>query len=359
MTSNPDLARRFEAVLHRIKTAAESAQRDPAQVRLLAISKLHPLEKIEAVHALGQRAFGENYVQEAVEKTDADRAPDLEWHFVGRIQTNKVKLIANRFAYIHSIERFEVAERLNAATTATQKIFVQFNVGGEESKAGAGADDVGGLIERIARECPKLCVVGLMVMPPLNDDPEATRPFFKSARDVLVRAKARVPGASARPTLDGHQRGLRGRDSGGGDLDPGGDRSLRPKAREDLAGTPPKRRRRAGPRPRDAAHSEHERKHRFHRCRQHVSGAHRGLAPGQRVHARRNLRQQPHRGEAEAGGRSIQHQRLRHQRRGGRQIRRGRHRGQAAGLRRRDRAHRLELSRGPDRGQPGGRRAAA
>ena len=187
------LGSRYESILERIRAAALSAGRDPAAVRLLAISKLHSIELIQDAFALGQRAFGENYVQEAAVKTETYRAPGLEWHFVGRIQTNKVKQLVDRFAYIHSVERFEVAERLSAASTSRQKIFVQFNVADESSKGGADVLQVKALVARIDSECPMLTVVGLMVMPPMFDDPERTRPYFKLARELLVELKQSHP----------------------------------------------------------------------------------------------------------------------------------------------------------------------
>ena len=188
------VAIRLADVLRRLESAVKRAERSPNSTKLLAISKLHDLDKMKEAHRAGQRAFGENYVREAVEKVDAWPAADVEWHFVGRIQSNKVRDLANRFAFIHSIERLEIAERLDRVTESRQNIFVQMNVANEASKGGVTAAEVEDLVAQIIARCPKLNVVGLMVMPPLSDDPEATRPHFRVARETLARLRARHPG---------------------------------------------------------------------------------------------------------------------------------------------------------------------
>src|SRR5512139_2038732 len=129
----------LQAVRQRIERAAQSAGRDPGAVTLLAVSKTHPAALVEEALAAGQRAFGENYVQEAMEKMDALADRQAEWHLIGPLQSNKTRLVAERFAWVHSIDSEKLARRLSEqrpAGLAPLNVLIQVNVSGESSKSG-------------------------------------------------------------------------------------------------------------------------------------------------------------------------------------------------------------------------------
>jgi pyridoxal phosphate enzyme (YggS family) len=157
----------LQAVRERIARAAAAAGRDPASVTLLAVSKTHPAALVEQACAAGQRAFGENYVQEALEKMDALAARGIEWHLVGPLQSNKTKLVAARFDWVHSVESAKVARRLSEqrpAAMAPLNVLIQVNVSGEASKNGVAAAEVPALAAAVAR-LPRLRLRGLMAIP--------------------------------------------------------------------------------------------------------------------------------------------------------------------------------------------------
>jgi pyridoxal phosphate enzyme (YggS family) len=183
----------WQGVLERIARAAESAGRDPASVRLVAVSKTFPPDAIRAVHALGQRAFGENYVQEALAKMDAlaDLA-DVEWHLIGPVQGNKARAAATRFAWVHTIDRLRIAERLSAARSAEApplEVCVQVNVSGEASKSGVVPGEAVALAQAVAA-LPRLRLRGFMAIPAPGEDAQRTREQFRLARECLVAAQA-------------------------------------------------------------------------------------------------------------------------------------------------------------------------
>lgn len=154
----------------------------PAGVTLVAVSKTQPPEAIREAHAAGQRDFGENYVQEWREKAEAlADLPGLTWHFIGSLQTNKVKYLAGKVGLVHTVDREElgreIAKRWEKAG-ARARVLVEVNLGGEESKGGCRPDAVPGLVERL-RLLPALDVAGLTCIPPPDDDP---RPHFRALR---------------------------------------------------------------------------------------------------------------------------------------------------------------------------------
>jgi pyridoxal phosphate enzyme (YggS family) len=154
----------------------------PAGVTLVAVSKTQPPERIREAYAAGQRHFGENYAQEWREKAEAlaDLA-DLQWHFVGGLQTNKVKYLAGRVAWVHAVDREELAGEISkrwGKAGRTARVFLEVDLGGEEQKAGCAPADVAPLLTRI-RALPALEVVGLMCIPPPAGDP---RPYFRALR---------------------------------------------------------------------------------------------------------------------------------------------------------------------------------
>ena len=185
------VAARLQNLKARIEAACLRSGRTPADVHLLAVSKMQPSCRIEEALHFGQRDFAENYVQEAMLKQEQIAA--ARWHFIGRIQSNKVKLIANRFVIIHSVDRFSVAHNLDRLNEGRpQEIFIQFNVADEASKAGAGELELENLVRGVGA-LTNLRMLGLMVMPPAKAAPEATRGYFKTARETLHRLRDALP----------------------------------------------------------------------------------------------------------------------------------------------------------------------
>ena len=167
------IAARLDAVRARIDDAARRAGRNPADVKLLAVSKTWSAEAVREAAAAGQRAFGENYVQEGVDKVEALRALGLEWHFIGPLQSNKTRPVANAFDWVHGIDRLKIAERLSAQRDVhlpPLNVCIQVNVSGEDSKSGVAPDEAAALAKAVA-VLPRLQLRGLMCIPPANEPP--------------------------------------------------------------------------------------------------------------------------------------------------------------------------------------------
>ena len=157
----------LQAVRARIARAAAAVGRDPSTVALLAVSKTHSAAMVAQALDAGQRAFGENYVQEAVEKMDALSGKGVEWHLIGPLQSNKTRLVAERFDWVHTFESEKIARRLSdqrLAGMAPLNVLIQVNVSGEASKSGVSPEDVGPLAGAIAGQ-PRLRLRGLMAVP--------------------------------------------------------------------------------------------------------------------------------------------------------------------------------------------------
>ena len=170
----------------RIARAAEAAGRDAAEVRLLAVSKTWPLACVLDAAEAGQRTFGENYVQEGIDKIAAVSGRNLEWHFIGPLQSNKTKPVAEHFDWVHSIDRLKIAERLSAqrpAYLAPLQVCVQINVSGEASKSGCAPDEALALCRAVAA-LPGLQLRGLMAIPEPTDDLQAQRIPFRKLREL-------------------------------------------------------------------------------------------------------------------------------------------------------------------------------
>jgi pyridoxal phosphate enzyme (YggS family) len=187
------IAANLQAVRARIARAAQAAHRAPGNILLLAVSKTIPAERIEEAHAAGQRAFGENHAQEAVEKITVLAELPLEWHFIGPIQSNKTRLIAQHFGWVHGVERERIAERLNAVRPegmAPLNVCIQVNVSGEASKSGVAPGDEVKLAAAIAR-LPRLRLRGLMAIPEPTADVTLQRRRFALLRELNDRLRAR------------------------------------------------------------------------------------------------------------------------------------------------------------------------
>ena len=158
-------------VLQQIQDACKQAQREPETVQLLAVSKTHPSESLREMYQAGQRAFGENYLQEALEKIGTLNDLDIEWHFIGHVQRNKTKHLAANFAWVHGVDRLIIAERLSSQREAAQaplNICLQVNIDAQDTKDGCRPSEVAELVQKIS-QLPHLKLRGLMVIPALHN----------------------------------------------------------------------------------------------------------------------------------------------------------------------------------------------
>lgn len=226
------LGERLEAVRGRL-AGPPARGRKPEDVRLIAVSKLHPVEAILAAYGFGQRVFGENYVQEALAKQEALPDLDVEWHCIGHVQTNKAKDVTGRFALIHTVDNLKFAETLARRLPEgipVQRVLLQVNIGNEPQKAGVDEHDLPALAEAVLA-LPRLEVRGLMCLPPFFDDGEAARPYFARLRELRDDLEARLGHQAAR-AFDGDVRRLRAGRRGRSDPRPRRDRHFRPPACE-------------------------------------------------------------------------------------------------------------------------------
>ncbi|MBN9428006.1 MAG: YggS family pyridoxal phosphate-dependent enzyme [Burkholderiales bacterium] len=225
MNGDPALRQRYEQVLERIRAACQRAGRPVESVHLLAVSKTFPAESVLALAALGQRAFGENYLQEAVDKIAACRdersaggaglasalasasapaasvapvasaasAAALQWHFIGPIQSNKTRPIAEHFDWVHSVDRERIARRLSEqrpADMAPLAVCLQVNISGESSKSGASPAEALELAPLVAT-LPRLALRGLMAIPAASEDFDEQRRQCAALRELFERIRAR------------------------------------------------------------------------------------------------------------------------------------------------------------------------
>lgn len=180
-------SRRLSHVQTRIAQALADAGREAAAVRLLAVSKTFDAALVRELAACGQRAFGENYVQEALDKQQALRDLPLEWHFIGPIQSNKTRAIAENFSWVHSIDRLKIAERLSAQRPTgvpPLQVCIELNVSGEASKGGVAVAELPALAEAMSA-LPGLQLRGLMAIPAPAVDRAAQRAAFRLVREAF------------------------------------------------------------------------------------------------------------------------------------------------------------------------------
>lgn len=156
-----------QSVLDQIQQACGRVQRDPASVQLLAVSKTHPSQSLREMYQAGQRSFGENYLQEALTKIDELQDLEIEWHFIGHVQRNKTRHLAEKFDWVHGVDRLIIAERLSSQRMDSRKplnICIQVNIDGQDSKDGCQPDEVAELVKQIS-QLPNIRLRGLMVIP--------------------------------------------------------------------------------------------------------------------------------------------------------------------------------------------------
>ena len=188
------IADKLAHVNARIASACAAAGRDVQSVTLLAVSKTQGASAVVEAHAAGQRCFGENYVQEAVDKIEAlaDLKPRPEWHLIGPLQSNKTRVVAERFDWVHTVDRLKLAERLSAqrpSSMAPLSVCLQVNVSGEASKAGVAPDEVAELARAVAA-LPRLTLRGLMAIPEPVGDFESQRRPHRRLRELLESLRA-------------------------------------------------------------------------------------------------------------------------------------------------------------------------
>ncbi len=181
------IASNLQAVRQAVELAARQAKRQAAEITLLAVSKTFPAASLQEAYAAGQRAFGESYVQEALDKIAALRELPLEWHFIGPIQSNKTRAIAENFAWVHGVDRLKIAQRLSAQRPPSLpplNVCIQVNVSGEASKSGVLPDEAAELALQVSR-LPHLRLRGLMAIPEPAQDETAQRKPFALMRALL------------------------------------------------------------------------------------------------------------------------------------------------------------------------------
>lgn len=197
VSSTSDPARRLAAIRSQITAAAERAQRPVESIRLVAVSKTQPAASIAALADLGQRDFGENYLQEAIGKIQslADRSPKLVWHFIGQLQSNKTRPVAEHFDWVHTVDRLKIAERLSQQRSPhgpPLQVCLQVKLGDEATKGGVSPADLHALLRAVAA-LPRLQVRGLMALPPAEADEDAQRRWFAELRQLLVTCQTEHP----------------------------------------------------------------------------------------------------------------------------------------------------------------------
>jgi pyridoxal phosphate enzyme (YggS family) len=193
-----DLVENVAKVRERIAAACARAGRKPQDVRLIAISKTFPAERIREAYQAGLREFGENRVQEAAAKRPALSDLDVTWHLVGHLQSNKAKHARELFRWIHSVDSLRLAEKLDKVAPHGEKlpVLIEVNLGGEAAKAGVEPSAVAGLAEALSH-LQTLEVRGLMVIPPFLEEAEMVRPYFRQLRELAKKiADRKMPNVS-------------------------------------------------------------------------------------------------------------------------------------------------------------------
>jgi len=189
-----ELAGRLAAVRRRVDSAARNSQRDPASITLIAVGKTFPSEVVNEAVQEGATDLGENRVQEAVTKKPG--VAEARWHLIGPLQRNKARAALEVFDIIHTVDRYEIADRLQYLLTENWPerrldVLLEINVAAEPQKAGADPDEAIELLEHVL-DCDRLVLRGLMAIPPWDEEPEASRPWFRQLRELRDRLETEV-----------------------------------------------------------------------------------------------------------------------------------------------------------------------
>jgi len=185
------ISAKLQAVIARIDEAARKSGRDAGAITLLAVSKTWPASAVREAAAAGQRAFGENYVQEGVDKATELAALGLQWHFIGPLQSNKTRAVAENFAWVHSVDRFKIAQRLSEQRPETLpplQVCLQVNISGEASKSGVAVGEVGDLARQVAT-LSRVKLRGLMAIPAPTNEFLQQRQAFAQLCEVFEQLK--------------------------------------------------------------------------------------------------------------------------------------------------------------------------
>ncbi|NHH99793.1 MULTISPECIES: YggS family pyridoxal phosphate-dependent enzyme [Oceanimonas] len=191
------ITQHLQDVYDRIADAARHAGREPHETDLLAVSKTKPATDVAAAWAAGQRRFGENYVQEAVDKITALKktCPDIEWHLIGPLQSNKSRPVAEHFDWVQTVDRLKIAQRLNDQRPPHMRplnVCLQINVSGEASKSGLSPTEAEALAEQVAA-LPRLCLRGLMAIPEATDNSDTLRAQLLELKQLFDRMQKKHP----------------------------------------------------------------------------------------------------------------------------------------------------------------------
>lgn len=189
------IAERLEIALKTIEQSACEANRPANSVKLLAVTKTKPVSDIVQAYEVGQRLFAENYVQEGLDKIQQlSELDDIEWHFIGPLQSNKTRPVAENFDWVHSIDRLKIAQRLNDQRSAHKKlnVCIQVNVDNESSKAGVSITDVNALAEQISA-LPNLTLRGLMTIPKAHNDADMQRKSLLTMQRTFALLQTKYP----------------------------------------------------------------------------------------------------------------------------------------------------------------------
>ncbi len=190
--SNQSIKSNLEAIKERIKIAAIAADRNPSSVRLIAVSKKKTVEAVLEAASAGATIFGENYIQESIEKAEAIDNSEISWHFIGHLQSNKAKFAVKIFDLIHSVDSFKLAKEINKQAKKIDKIqniLVQVNISMEETKSGISEEEAEELVKSISH-LENISVKGLMTMPPYYNEPELVKPYFKTLKKISEKINA-------------------------------------------------------------------------------------------------------------------------------------------------------------------------
>lgn len=190
------IAENIAQIREQITACCVRRQRDPASVRLVAVSKVKPAAMVEEAFLAGQTIFGESYVQEFGEKAAQVKQP-VEWHFIGHLQSNKVKYLRGMVSLIHSVDRLSLAQEIDrqwGKDGKTANVLIQVNLGEEESKSGTTSQELVSLVGQVA-QLEHVRIRGLMALPPWLEDPEEVRPYFRELRSLAQEIQAlKLPG---------------------------------------------------------------------------------------------------------------------------------------------------------------------
>lgn len=187
------IAENLNQVRQQIKSASEKANRDSSEVTLLAVSKTRPSDDLRKAYAEGQRDFGENYLQESLEKITELNDLNICWHFIGPLQSNKTKAVAENFDWMHTVDRLKIAQRLSTQrpdNLPPLKICIQVNISREQSKSGVSPEELPELVDKIS-QLPNICIRGLMAIPKATDNPLEQQQTFASMKTLLEQLQQR------------------------------------------------------------------------------------------------------------------------------------------------------------------------